>query len=207
MCAVQMVAITCGRQLDYFVITTAGHPEESGLSSLAATYSRWTLPWPEHLPLYVLGEKEDATNRSPHQILWQRVFFLTEGTWKATVNTEIISYVLPESWQKRWPKLEALSRHSSFWLYEDMGFIQSFTSVLSHWPTPDQIPAQWKTYRIPGGARQDALEHLRWHSMTVGIEIYVFALTLTLRTEKNPHPVRQHCDRHHMGGGSFSVCI
>lgn len=38
--AVQMVAITCGRQLDYFVITTAGHPEESGLSSLAATYSR-----------------------------------------------------------------------------------------------------------------------------------------------------------------------
>lgn len=58
MCAVQMVAITCGRQLDYFVITTAGHPEESGLSSLAATYSRWTLPWPEHLPLFMSWEKK-----------------------------------------------------------------------------------------------------------------------------------------------------
>lgn len=117
--------------------------------------------------------------------------FLTEGAWKGTTNTEIISYVLPQSWQKRWPKLEALRRHWSFQLYEDTGFIQLFTSILSHWPTPDQIPTQWKTYRIPGGARQDALEHLRWHSMTVSIETCIFSLTLTLRTEKNPHPVRQ----------------
>lgn len=40
---VKTVAIAFRRQLDHFVITTTGHPEESGLSSLAAAESYTSL--------------------------------------------------------------------------------------------------------------------------------------------------------------------
>lgn len=65
---------------------------------------------------------------------------------------------------------------------------------LTH-PGPSKVPTCQKTYgtllNCCVEARQNTSEHLRWHWMTVGIKIYVFALTFTLRTEKK-HPVRQH---------------
>lgn len=153
-----------------------GLPEESGLSCLAAMWSPRIWYWPEQQTL-PMPLKKKRILRITHQILCQFVPHRrnTEAnSWNKNQGLCVLPHFLlsrncDQSSALGW--LSGLLRIRAW-------FGCSHPRVSSHLTHPSLAKATYgTTLELQVEARQDTSEHLRWHYMTVGIQIYVFALT------------------------------